>query len=233
MHSVTLDVGKVIVGAFLVPWWQRREFARALAFPLAAMAVLMLGWYFTSDNLPAWAMWLVCLAYGALFTIFAVACHRLVLLDPRRVRPGWSWREFRFVFWLLGVYLVYLAVWLPVWTVMVNVTHDMPPDWTRQPAVIPALYVVARLSLVLPAVALDRDVSFKWAWTLTRGNGWRLVVVVGVLPWAISQLLGLLYRATPTPIETIALTLIGITLFAVEIAALSISYRELTREDAG
>lgn len=223
-----LDVGKVIVGAFLVPWSQRREFARALAFPLVALAVLTLGWYFTAEKLPQWIMWPACLAYGILFAIFAVACHRLVLLDPRRVHPGWSWREVRFLFWLVGMYLVYLAVWLPVWTVLVNLTPGMSPDWTREPAVIPALYFVARLSLVLPAVALDGEVSFKWAWRLTRGNGWRLVVVVGVLPWAISQVLGLLYRADPTPVETVALTVIGIALFAVEIAALSISYRDLT-----
>ena len=84
--------------------------------------------------------------------------------------------------------------------------------------------------MVFPATALDRRADWRWAWQLTRNNGWRLFVVVAILPWAISQLLALLYRAEATVIETILLSVTGIALFAVEIAAISLSYRELTRE---
>lgn len=236
-----LDLGKVIVGAFVVPWWHWRDFLRVLAFPIAAMATLGLAWYFTVAKLPPWTAIPVCVAYGVLFAIFAVSCHRLVLLDARRVEAGWSRREFRFLFWLLGIYLVGVAIWLPLWTLIINVAMNLPgagrpeqmDDWMRQLAAVPAFYVGARLAPILPAVALEQNVSFRWAWRFTRGNGWRLVVVVGVLPWAISQLVGLLYRSDPTALETAALTVVGIALFAVEIAALSISYRELNHGDSG
>jgi hypothetical protein len=98
-------------------------------------------------------------------------------------------------------------------------------------ASLPALYLVARLSLVFPATAIDRHVGLRWAWRMSRGNGWRLVVVVTVLPWLVSHLVGLLYRDEATAAEIVLLTVIGTALFALEIAALSVAYRELVRNE--
>ena len=82
-----------------------------------------------------------------------------------------------------------------------------------------------------PATAVDRNVDLKWAWRLTKSQGWRLFIVVAILPWIISELVALLYRGDATAVETVVLTFIGTALFAVEIAALSLSYRELTKEE--
>lgn len=240
-----LSVGKVVVGAFLIPWWKRRAFARALAIPLAALATLMLSWYYAAEIVPSYAGWLLCLVYAGLFTLFAVRCHRLVLIESeaRAVDPWprWSWRELRFLYWLVGLWLIALVTWWVAVLVAVNVVtsawRHSPAElsvwreWSTYLCGIPALYVFARLSPILPATAIDRTVDLKSAWRLTRKNGWRLALVVGVLPWAISELLGLLYRGEATAVETIVLTILGIALFAVEIAALSISYRELTNEE--
>ena len=98
-------------------------------------------------------------------------------------------------------------------------------------ASLPALYLVARLSLVFPATAIDRPASLRWAWRTSRGNGWRLVVVVTVLPWLVSHLVGLLYRDEATAAEVVLLTVTGTALFALEIAALSVAYRELVRNE--
>jgi hypothetical protein len=48
----------------------------------------------------------------------------------------------------------------------------------------------------------------------------------------ISHLVGLLYRMDATSLETVVLTFLGCALFVVEVAALSLSYRELTKEEA-
>lgn len=238
-----LSVGKVVLGAFLVPWWKRRAFARALAIPLAALATLMLSWYYAAEIVPSYAGWLLCLVYACLFTLFAVRCHRLVLIDSEmraaELRPRWSWRETRFFYWLVGLWLISWVTWWFALLLAANAIswRHLPAefpvwmDWSSYACKIPALYVFARLSPILPAAAIDRTVDLKSAWLLTRKNGWRLALVVGVLPWAISQLLGLLYRGEATVVETIVLTTLGIALLAVEIAALSISYRELTNEE--
>ena len=65
----------------------------------------------------------------------------------------------------------------------------------------------------------------------TRGNGWRLLLGVGGLPFVLSVLVGLIYRNDATTAEWLLLTILAVALFAVEIAAISLSYRELTRDE--
>jgi len=237
-----------VAEALAIPWRRRKDFALALAVPLALLAGFQLAWYWvTADAREAggatslhWTMAILYWgAFGALFTLFAVTCHRLVLLDlrPRGVAPpGWSVREGRFLVFVISVWIVYLAVW---WLTLLAVANLWPRfagdlgesfQLIEAAAKMPALYVIARLSLVFPATAIDRGANLRWAWRASRGNGWRLVVVVTVLPWIVSHVFGLLYRDQPTPVEIGVLTLAGTALFAFEIAALSVAYRELTRD---
>lgn len=225
--------------ALLIPWQRRSAFAGALAIPLALLAGLSLAWYFSAELLRQvqgwWLFFLHCGLFAFFFTLFAVTCHRLVLLQQGRRGgipvPQWSWREARFFSWVVTLWIVYLVVWWLGLLIAGNVSpRGSLPAWfdlIEFAASIPALYVVARLSLVFPATAIDRPAGFKWAWRTSRGNGWRLVVVVAVMPWLVSHLVGLLYRETPSAPEVVAITLLGTALFAVEIAALSVAYREL------
>lgn len=226
--------------ALLVPWRRRNEFAWALAVPLALLAGLSLAWYFADQLLRQlsgwWPFFLYCGAFALFFTLFAVTCHRLVLLPSQRVRgiqsPRWSARESRFLFWVVTLWILYVAVW---WLGLLVAGNVWPRDGNLQGwfgvvefvASLPALYVVARLSLVFPATAIDRYADLKWAWRTSRGNGWRLVVVITVMPWLVSHLVGLLYREQATAAEIVALTVLGTALFALEIAALSVAYRQL------
>lgn len=231
--------------ALAVPWRRRDDFAWALPVPLALLAGLLLAWYFASELLrpfSGWALYLgYCLLFATCFALFAVNCHRLVLLaPPRRIGalalPAWSRRESRFLFWLVTLWFVYMAT---VWAALMLLAYAF--SWSRDfdawfdpmqfAAKLAALYVVARLSLVFPATAIDRIVDWKWAWRASRGNGWRLVVVVTVLPWVSSQLVGFLYREEPSAAEVVLITVLGTALFALEIAALSIAYRELTKDE--
>ena len=237
-----------MVEALAIPWRRRKDFALALAVPLALLAGFQLGWYWVATGAREavegaapfhWAMFFLCwAAFGALFTLFAVTCHRLVLLNvrPGGVAPGWSVREGRFLVFVISVWIVYLAVWWLTLSAVANLWPRFAGDLGESfqlieaAAKMPALYVIARLSLVFPATAIDRGANLRWAWRASRGNGWRLVVVVTVLPWIVSHVFGLLYRDQPTPVEIGVLTLAGTALFAFEIAALSVAYRELTRD---
>jgi hypothetical protein len=243
--AARLDVGKVVVGAFVVPWWNRKAFARALAVPLAATAALSLASQYFSRDVPTFATWLLVALSVVVFCLFAVICHRLVLLDPtseaRSMTPRWSYRETRFFLLMIAVWFIGVAVLLIVSTVLMNVPdtwlNSLPGpgrrrSWISFVAVLPVLYVVARLSLIFPATAVDRRVNLLWSWRLTQNNGWRLFLVVAVLPWAVSQAVDLFHRSDATALETLALALIGSATFAVEVAALSLSYRELTKDEA-
>ncbi len=229
--------------ALLVPWRRRNDFAWALAVPLALLAGLSLAWYFAGELLRQvqgwWLFFLYWGVFAAFFTLFAVTCHRLVLLPSRPVRgiqsPRWSARESRFLFWVVTLWILYLVVWWLAMLVTANLWPQQAVEgWLKvieSVASVPALYLIARLSLVFPATAIDRPAGLRWAWRTSRGNGWRLVVVVTVLPWLVSHLVGLLYREQATAAEIVALTVLGTALFALEIAALSVAYRELVRNE--
>jgi hypothetical protein len=240
--SARLDVGKVVLGAFLVPWWNRRAFVRTLAIPLLLLLTLSLSWHYFGRDLPGLVQWLLYALYGAFFAVFAVITHRLVLLDPdaapARWMPQWSWRETRFFLWLAGIWSMLAVVALLIATLLMNAwvwSIEKPPqetlDWLMFAAKIPALYLFARVCLVFPASAIDRRLDPRRSWQLTRHNGWRLLLVVAVLPWALTNLVWLMYREEPTAVETVALSFLWFALFAVEVTALSLSYRELTKDE--
>ncbi len=54
------------------------------------------------------------------------------------------------------------------------------------------LYVLARLGLILPIIAVEGQGSIVTAWTRSRGNGWRMTAIFLVPIWVIALLGGLL-----------------------------------------
>jgi hypothetical protein len=239
-----LPVSKILLGAFLVPWWNRKAFVRALAAPLGLLVGWGLLWHSLVPSWPVSTHWLAAALYVPLFALFAVTCHRLVLLDPARIAqsmaPRWTRRETRFLFWLVLVWLIAAGVTLLGLTLVANVWIGMAHDkeaslqawfhWVRFAVGIPGLYVAARLCLLFPATAIDRAPSVRWAWERTVRNGWRLAVIIGFLPWALSQMLGLLWRAEATALEWLLFLVAGSAVFVFEIAAVSLSYRELMKD---
>ncbi|MDR4485882.1 MAG: hypothetical protein R3B95_22310, partial [Nitrospirales bacterium] len=116
-------------------------------------------------------------------------------------------------------------------------------------ASIPFAYIVGRMSLLLPATAIDLHPSFSSAWDLSEGNGWRVAMLVGGVPlafiviqaliWVVpSWLLAVTFHENRSELNV---TSIGLTFgqsilrysFAmVEIAILSITFRRLrTKEE--
>ena len=64
-----------------------------------------------------------------------------------------------------------------------------------------AYWFIARVSLMLPAIAIDRKPDLGAAWQASRRNGWRLAIVVGLLPWCLQHLVDLLFRDGASTIE--------------------------------
>ena len=84
--------------------------------------------------------------------------------------------------------------------------------------------------MIFPATAIDERPDIKWSWDISQGNGWRLVIIVGILPLATGLILYLLERTDSTLIEDLVLSLIYFIVLIIEIAAVSLSYQELSRE---
>jgi hypothetical protein len=239
----SLSIAGVVLGAFRIVWLERANFLRSLAVPGLLLVLLFVGWSY-ADAAPMWLTLLAFALYGALFAVYAVICHRLVLLAEPASRASWMpWitgREVRFLAWLAAVWVMAIGSMLAVVTVLANLLPSPTLEIGESMQVVSQVtfragtsYVFARLCMVLPAAAIDRRPSVKWSWNLTRGNGWKLAVIVGVLPWVIKEALALLFREEATFIETLLLATAAVALIAVEVAAVLLSYRELAAKEIG
>jgi hypothetical protein len=220
-----LPVLKVLFGAAYTVWRDRGVFARGLAVPMIALTAVYICW--PKRGGPLWLALAFSLVYLLLATLIAVTCHRLVLIGRGAWSgnwvPPWSIRETRFLGWMLGIcFISFIAGAL----VALPLSGVRGIAWLVISAV--TAYVAARCSLVLPAAAVDERLSFSGSWRLSRGNGWRLALIVTGLPYAMSWLVWILYRQGATMVERAVLTFLASALIALEVAALSISYRELS-----
>ena len=178
--------------------------------------------------------WLI---YGMVFTLFAVTCHRVIILGPDSV-PKYglysiSMREVRFYGWGLVVYfylsLITFIIMFP--TVFFSFYSESNKYlWVSGMYIlfIPGTYVFSRLSILFPATAVDQRKDMKWAWDTTKGNGWRLLILIGVLP-VIIDIVPDLFSGGSVPIDT-ALNFLKSMVAAFEIALLSHAYKYLSTD---
>jgi hypothetical protein len=231
----------VIAGAFVLPWRRRGEFVRALAVPTLAIVALRIGWWLAGERMTGAIAWAGSGAYVIVWILFAVACHRLVLLDQRGadipVVPGWGRRETLFLAWTVSLcvttWIAGAIALLTIGTVVVNLTSVAFFETVFQKLMyVIATYVFARLAFLLPAAAIDARSTFIKAWRQTRGNGWRMVVVVGVLPWTFGYLFAFIEGDEPGIAMGVAMTVLATVFLVVEISALSLSYKQLGDDGA-
>ena len=220
-----------------------------LVLPGLFISALTLGWYFTGSGMPRAIGWGLYAIYGAAFTVLAVGCHRLVLLGPSPAtsvaKVRWGLRETKFLGWAIVLWLTFAVGHILIMLLIANVVTQvlfwgmtmsegtvptLDAEWLRWPDYIGRVvsaYVVARLSLVLPATAIDRKVGLRWAWQQSARNGWCLALIVGVFPWALSHGVDLLYRENATLPELAILITLSVLASMLGIIALSLSYQDL------
>lgn len=239
-----LPVAKILLGAVLLPWHQRARFAQAVAIPVLVQVLLMLAWQYSALSLDVYANWLLYAIHLALYILIAVRCHRLMLLDPPEKLvwelPRWGWRETRFAACILGLGAVFIAITMAGGTVIGTFAATVTPSgasWSNTTvnyspyvASILAYYPISRLSLALPAQAIDSIEGFKVLWRRSAGNSLRLCLVVGGLPLLFSYLMGLSYFSSQSPLPDIIYHVLTSIVVIVEVAALSLAYRELRKQ---
>jgi hypothetical protein len=234
---------KIIAASLFFAWTNKAEFLRAISIPILVLVVLWGGWLTYSAELPGYLSWLYLLGYGLSFSFLAVTCHRLILVDDIdryksfKAKPGY--RELRFLAWVIVIYAVKSILGGITLFIVQYVGSDALgevggdiSDWIKQIVSIPALYVLARLSLAFPAAAIDRNPGLRWSWIRTRGNGWRIFVVVGLFPWLANMLIGFMWREEATVLEEVVLSILTFVGLAIEIIALSFTYKELAKQYA-
>lgn len=213
--------------------------ARKSLFQLLVLAGLVngfLNWmlFASSENYTS-TSFLADAAKVLVYTVLAVRVHRLVLGAENSglglVR--WTSRETRFLGWLLVVYCCVVLIFAVLALLMgvLGAMASMPQAgwWWMAPlmfiAALPAAFLFVRLSVLLPATAVDQRRTIAWAWALTEGNGWRLVLVLCLVPMLLATLMPVFEVSSLLGWVTLGLLLAVLTAF--EIAILSVAFKSL------
>jgi hypothetical protein len=238
-----LPVTAIICNAFQFVWDKRIRLLCALAI-LVAILFAVEHAITLANNDPL--KWVQAFIKMALYILFAITCHRLVLLGDQGVPNyglrAWTLREWRYMGWSIVILVVWLLFSFVINSLIVSAfISDVEAGGKAEAfqsikslsyfAYIPVLYIFSRLSVLYPAIAMDQQPTAQWAWRITDRNGWRLTVVVSFLPWALYFLTSLLLRENAIFVENIIFELLGFILLAVEIVALSLSYKHLTQAE--
>lgn len=240
---VELEIFGTIRDAALKCWSQRVALGRALLLPGICLTILNL----VSDRIDEAELSLLALVgagSAAIYAIFAVVCHRVILLGPESLPNRWGLflteREGRFLIWVVlialcaGAATVPAAIPIAIPMVILEL-EGLVADVAIWLATLPGFYLLARWSVLLPSIAIDDRFGMKEAWSLTRGNGWRLTIALEIpiwVLWGAAQMLFLL------PIEGFLwpfLVVLGwMMLGAAEVATLSVAFQRLrgARPDA-
>ena len=208
-----MPIWPIIKEAIRLPWIRRQHFWRLLALPVALTTLLYLGdYWFLSDAARSMNI-LLQIPNFLIFSFFAVACHRSILIGEQSVSrfgiPGWPGREFRFFCWLIFIYVIGGMVWLVTSEVVVWIPGFIETflgkdlnelsirlsgskrmtlsPWTHL-GLIPCGYLIGRLSLLLPAIAVNEQASLRSAWSQSKGHGWRMAFLVGWMPILLHML---------------------------------------------
>lgn len=215
----------VISGTILISYHHFFSFSYLLgADNVLGMFVLALLWFiFTLSLLMA-----------------IVGCHRIFILGKDYVKDRkyihWTGNELEYGAWWILFIVLAAILYLPFALISFSIDEavieqeNMLNTIIGYPAIIPIYYIISRWSLVLPSCAIGiGQQTPAWSWRLSRGNGWRLTLLVS-LPPIITELILDLF---PDSFSTLNLLLIGATwllLGIIEIGLLSRSYSFLVGE---
>jgi len=244
-----LPVIEIINEALLMVWQKRFMLFRALMATALAMAALDVAMRYGLKgvggvSLVILLVFLYWMLAWAVYTLFAVTCHRIVLLGetsvPKYGLLSWTSRETRFLGWLFVLFFYGLLIIGPVLLVTFGAVFLGVPFFKGYEkywfflGAVGLIYVFARLAVLFPATAIGERRNTDWAFETTAKNGWRLVAATTLI--AAPFPLGM--HALPVDHSLLGdflMRLVDYAFMAIGIVALSLSFRFLssTSPEAG
>jgi hypothetical protein len=237
-----LAVFPVLWGALSFPW-NYRAALKAISAPLLAVIAVSLAWEFIQPEEQGAALWVLYFLDAIATSWLAITVHRLVLVGTTSPR-GFDSMSLRrlgiFAGLLAGGWLLFAALAKLLEVMAMDTASEIFVDADGSVlqmyalagmgllALLLALWVFSRFSLLFPSIAIDRGFDPVAAWNLSRGNSLRLMVIVGVFPFLLAAPVLVVYREDAAVLELIARDLLTALLLIVEVAALSLAYWQLT-----
>lgn len=203
----------------------KKKLASYMAFPIISLILLpFFISYFANNflennrNFPFSIFIFYWLFYCYLYLNIAVVTHRIFLDDSSlKIYHGiiWNFRHIRFLFKLIVFFIAAVFVYFLTAILIAFITPFIKPSIENQQNsdyfivlcfsfifLVPAQYLLARWSLILPAAAIGKNLTTGESYKITNGNGFRLVILITFIPTLIVSLLGL-----PALIEDVSIFL--------------------------
>lgn len=213
---------------------------RAVALPLAAMLPLLafatwlvLPWLpdqgvkkLTFAN--ELASWTLTLIQAPFLAAIAVAWHRFVLLQEA---PEARLRLNATVWKYTGIYLaLHLIIYVPM---MLGKVHPIYALFMGVLSIIFFFFMLPRLSLILPATAVEANLPYDEVWSATRSNTLRLALASLLCSLLPLLLVGFVLLRLDHPGGKIAAQVVGVgasaLIASIAVTFLSLTYRHFIR----
>ena len=235
MSARKLDVMATVSEAYRGAWTHFSEMFHLIWLPGAVYILLSITSMLLDPKKDTFFILLLELGSLFLWPMIAVTWHRFILLGDEpagRIHFSFGRREARFLLVTIMLSLFMLPGLLCFMLVGAMAQAGQGSTLAGLIAVvgmvleIAGIFFLVRLSLMLPAVAVDEAVNAGRMLERTKGNFWRLagVAVLSALPFfAVLILLG----ALPLALKAVGSAIVMLFYAIVNVAVLSIAYREL------
>lgn len=226
--------------AFHLVWNNLRHLAR-FAIPIFLLLLIapVLGVSAPPEDQPFDGYWQTMswvAIYWLAMIMVAVNCHQLFILGLEQLHQlnTWRWgrREWRFLGYgilfaliLMVLLIPFIVVGMATWSLLDN---DVIAEWVFMfLLMIPLAYLMARLMLVFPAIAVGEAFSWSDARRLSARFQYRLILLIGLLPLVTSTLIAFIPNQDVPWVYAVT-HLIWLPVLAFELCVLSLCYCYLT-----
>ncbi len=208
-ENFLLPANRILKESFQYIWVERRNFFAMALLPVVALSIIgsVLALLFPDpiltvdkeSGIPSINFMIIplLLVNIVFYAMFAIAWHRKWLMGESDITIysalKWDKRKTKFITRLIQVFLLSFATIfaLRIFLSLLPGTTGFLTSSLGMMLVIACITLVfARLSLLLPAAAVDDEMSVKDCFIMTNGNSWRLgiLVILPPIPLTILQL---------------------------------------------
>jgi hypothetical protein len=228
-----LPVIEIIIHTLSIFWKSKTSIIAALIIPYIVMGLIEILQPYIVIKMGRLMGFALTLLSSLVYALFAVSCHRIILLGSSAI-PKFgliipSMREIRFFCWGVGIAIIIFIVTF-VMIIPLSFMKFIPKSILVILILLPIFYVMARFTLIFPAVAVDQHPSLNWAWDRSRDNGWRLFVIL-FIPSASIFIMNHFTADQSSILLNGFITLLTFLFTVFGIILLSLSYKELCLEE--
>jgi len=211
-----MDILQTLKDSLSFVYYYRRLLGKVILIPISLITLLS---FIEFEN--TFYNFSLSLITFVIYTYVAISTHRIILIGPSSIPKSGiyipSKRDVKFIVYTLGICILMIPAVLLAFI----------PYAGAVMVLIAVFYLLGRLSLVFPAIAIDQHLSFSDSWNNTKNYQFSMMVIVAIFPFVISipeKLLSYL------PYTQILVNIISLITTVFVVAALSTAYKNINEQ---